>query len=249
MNGWINKYTTGTSLRRRKWVPIPVFLPGEFHGQRSLEGYSQWGYKESDTTEWLTLLGLPKHPLPSFVHPSPTHPHKTLTPPHFEQVPGFQLSVHLVHVHPLLREPWAPQWCLRPTERHLPCAQLMLHSGLNWGGRMDGGRGGGVPSKHLERQFPACLFHWPDAVLIHCTLFLRMGHRGFVCARKCQKCPTENIPLSVSRAEKKQKRVRRHTGTLCGLERLGTRWRQGGVRLPHHSREPTLGLCLPRFST
>ena len=44
-----------------------------------------------------------------------------------------------------------------------------------------------------------------------------------ICARKCQKCPTENIPLSVSRAEKKQKRVRRHTGTLCGLERLGTR--------------------------
>ena len=24
---------------RREWQPIPVFLPGEFHGQRSLEGY------------------------------------------------------------------------------------------------------------------------------------------------------------------------------------------------------------------
>ena len=31
------------------------FLPGEFHGQRSLEGYSPWGRKESDTTERLTL--------------------------------------------------------------------------------------------------------------------------------------------------------------------------------------------------
>ena len=26
---------------RRKWQPIPVFLPGEFHGQRSLAGYIQ----------------------------------------------------------------------------------------------------------------------------------------------------------------------------------------------------------------
>ena len=27
------------------------FLPGEFHGQRSLGGYSPWGCKELDTTE------------------------------------------------------------------------------------------------------------------------------------------------------------------------------------------------------
>ena len=25
---------------RRTWKPTPVFLPGEFHGQRSLVGYS-----------------------------------------------------------------------------------------------------------------------------------------------------------------------------------------------------------------
>ena len=31
--------------------PLPVFLPGEIHGQRSLAGYSTWGLKESDTTE------------------------------------------------------------------------------------------------------------------------------------------------------------------------------------------------------
>ena len=31
--------------------PTPVFLPGECHGQRSLEGYSPWGCKELDTTE------------------------------------------------------------------------------------------------------------------------------------------------------------------------------------------------------
>ena len=31
--------------------PTPVFLPGESHGQRSLEGYSPQGCKESDMTE------------------------------------------------------------------------------------------------------------------------------------------------------------------------------------------------------
>ena len=35
---------------RRKWPPSPVFLPGKSHGQRSLEGYSPRGHKESDTT-------------------------------------------------------------------------------------------------------------------------------------------------------------------------------------------------------
>ena len=35
---------------RRKWLPTPVFWPGEFHGL-----YSSWGHKESDTTERLSL--------------------------------------------------------------------------------------------------------------------------------------------------------------------------------------------------
>ena len=39
---------------RRKWQPIPVFLPGEFHGLRSLAGYSPQGCKELDMTDWLT---------------------------------------------------------------------------------------------------------------------------------------------------------------------------------------------------
>ena len=33
----------------REWQPSPVFLPGEFHGQRSLVGFSTWGHKESNT--------------------------------------------------------------------------------------------------------------------------------------------------------------------------------------------------------
>jgi len=36
---------------RRKWQPIPVFLPGESLGQRSLVAYSPQGGKELDMTE------------------------------------------------------------------------------------------------------------------------------------------------------------------------------------------------------
>ena len=36
---------------RRKWLPTPVFLPGESQGQRSLVGCCLWGRTELDTTE------------------------------------------------------------------------------------------------------------------------------------------------------------------------------------------------------
>ena len=36
---------------RKEWQSTPVFLPGEFHGQKSLAGYSPWGCKESDMTK------------------------------------------------------------------------------------------------------------------------------------------------------------------------------------------------------
>ena len=41
----------GRSPGRRAWQPTPVFLPGKFHQQRSLEGSSPQGRKESDTSE------------------------------------------------------------------------------------------------------------------------------------------------------------------------------------------------------
>ena len=44
----------GKILWRRDRQCTPIFFPGESHGQRSLAGYSPWGRKESDTTEWLT---------------------------------------------------------------------------------------------------------------------------------------------------------------------------------------------------
>ena len=37
---WVRKSTW-----RRKWQATPVSLPGKFHGQRSLVGYSPWGCK------------------------------------------------------------------------------------------------------------------------------------------------------------------------------------------------------------
>ena len=46
---WVGKM----SLRWKRQA-TPVLLPGEFHGQRSLVGYSKWDRKESDMTERLT---------------------------------------------------------------------------------------------------------------------------------------------------------------------------------------------------
>ena len=42
---------SGRSPGVGKWQPTPVFLPGKFHGQRSLVGYCPWGCKELDMTE------------------------------------------------------------------------------------------------------------------------------------------------------------------------------------------------------
>ena len=51
---------------RRKWQPTPVFLPGESHGQRSLEGYSPQGHKESGTQ----VIGCIIYLLLSYLQPS-----------------------------------------------------------------------------------------------------------------------------------------------------------------------------------
>ena len=48
---WVRKI-----LWRKKWQPTQVFLPGEFHGQKSLVGYSPWGRRELDTQMTPTLL-------------------------------------------------------------------------------------------------------------------------------------------------------------------------------------------------
>ena len=49
-NPWVSKIPW-----KRKWVFIPVFLPGKFHGQRSLAHYRPGGHKESNTAGQLTF--------------------------------------------------------------------------------------------------------------------------------------------------------------------------------------------------
>ena len=49
-DGWFDPWV-GKIPWRRAWLPTPVFLPRESHGQRSLVGYSPWGRTELDTTE------------------------------------------------------------------------------------------------------------------------------------------------------------------------------------------------------
>ena len=53
------------------WQPTPVFLPGKFHGQRSLVDYSPWACKKSDTTDHaviLTILRLQIHEYKMLFH-------------------------------------------------------------------------------------------------------------------------------------------------------------------------------------
>ena len=50
-NPWVGKIPW-----RRKWQPIPVFLPGKFHGRRSLAGYSPCGRR---VRTWLSEFTSP----------------------------------------------------------------------------------------------------------------------------------------------------------------------------------------------
>ena len=46
LDPWIGKIPL-----RRKWQPIPAFLPKKFQGQRNLAGYSPWDHKELNMIE------------------------------------------------------------------------------------------------------------------------------------------------------------------------------------------------------
>ena len=46
---------------RREWQPTPVFLLRAFHRQKSVVASIPWGCKESDRTEWLTVLLSKEH--------------------------------------------------------------------------------------------------------------------------------------------------------------------------------------------
>ena len=51
---WVRFLGQEDPLKEENGSPIPVFLPGKSHGQKSLAGYGTWGCKKSDTTWWLT---------------------------------------------------------------------------------------------------------------------------------------------------------------------------------------------------
>ena len=48
---WVPSLGWEDPLEKIPWLPTPVFLPGEFRGQKSLVVYSPSGCKELDTTE------------------------------------------------------------------------------------------------------------------------------------------------------------------------------------------------------
>ena len=57
----------GRRAWKSAWQPTPVLLPGEFHGPRSLAGYSPWRPKELEMTAQLILFSF--HFL-TFHHPN-----------------------------------------------------------------------------------------------------------------------------------------------------------------------------------
>ena len=102
---------------RRKWQLAPVFFPGKSHGQRIPTGYSPWGCKESDMTDWVT-----KH-IHMYQFSSVAQSCPTLCDPMNCSTPGFPVlhdflehlklrsidsvmsSNHLILCHPLLHLP------------------------------------------------------------------------------------------------------------------------------------------------
>ena len=97
----------------RKWQPAPVLLPGKSHGRRSLVGYSPWGCKDSDMTEWLHFT-FRTQPVDCRTHwilrPCSTR----VTVPGSYPQPINTLLTHCIHqwkviLYPLCK--WASPWC------------------------------------------------------------------------------------------------------------------------------------------
>ena len=63
---------------RREWQPTAVFLSGESQGQRSLEGYSPWGRRLSNSLSRRLIQEAPPHQTTRGQHlPAPAHPRGT----------------------------------------------------------------------------------------------------------------------------------------------------------------------------
>ena len=113
-------------LRRLPWKR--TFLPEEFHGQKSVVGYSPWGHEESDMTE--------------HAH---THMHTHIT---FYLVFTVKVSPITKHYHGL------PRW-VRSKEH--ACQRRRLErrdSGLIPGSGITPGEGNGNPLRYCCRKNP-----------------------------------------------------------------------------------------------
>ena len=97
-------YTCTYVVWSRKWQPTPVFLPGEFHGQWSLGGYSPWG-AELNTIE---------------------HPHTYMKSPHTAVPSGTCVRSHVSRVQ-LFATPWT---VVREAPLFTGCSRQVHWSGL-----------------------------------------------------------------------------------------------------------------------
>ena len=118
---------------RRKWQPTPVSLLGESHGQRSLAGYSPWGHKESNMTEWLTLSLSCSHLVSPFIlselhsfqvsftsQRCPSLPLPVLCIPLLRKtIHSSSLTISLMSVSPTL-------WCVWSFPHHLSLALYLI---------------------------------------------------------------------------------------------------------------------------
>ena len=64
-----------------KWQSSPILLPGKFHGQRSLAGYSPWDPKELDMTEWMSM-----HAYLNYIFKRPEYAMKHILTTQWEEV-------------------------------------------------------------------------------------------------------------------------------------------------------------------
>jgi len=94
----------------RKWQCAPVFLPREFHGLRSLVGYSPWGRKESDMTEDMTWV----------MERARMHTHT--------RPPGATVSAFT----PLPRAPFPTEWFRGPDSSSSQYTQLVASQQRIW---------------------------------------------------------------------------------------------------------------------
>ena len=116
---------------RQKWQPTPVFLRGEFPGQRSLVSYSPQGQKLRDTTEKLSACAharahtqsTGKHSLPS-CSPNSCRDSSSRTPP--KSHPPSLCRMAGPTLGPRLPS-WSPLW---PVPQSLACMLDRHRSGL-----------------------------------------------------------------------------------------------------------------------